>query len=142
MPSSPSASQRSGTLALAHHWHNYSSDLQALYTLLNQQNDYVVADETSAGFLLSQLQQGQIYQIASVIETGQLNLRAFARDPALIRWLSQSLRQLPAELLSSLQSRWRTPLPRYQDTQTLMLSTAELSLDKRASRHLLRCRTR
>lgn len=112
-------------LAASHRWRTYSSDLQALYTLLNQQNDYVVADETSAGFLLSQLQQGQIYQIASAIDAGQLNLRAVARDPALIEWLNQSLRQLPAELMSTLQARWSSSLPRYQDTQTLMLSTGE-----------------
>ncbi|WP_312829002.1 hybrid sensor histidine kinase/response regulator [Pantoea anthophila] len=112
-------------LAARHHWRRYSSDLQALYTLLNQQNDYVVADETSAGFLLSQLQQGQIYQIASHIEAGQLNLRALSRDLALIEWINQSLRQLPAELMNSLQARWSSTLPRYQDTQTLMLSPAE-----------------
>ncbi|MDJ0034467.1 transporter substrate-binding domain-containing protein [Pantoea allii] len=112
-------------LAARHQWRTYGSDLQALYTLLNQQNDYVVADETSAGFLLSQLQQGQIYQIASGIDAGQLNLRAVARDPALIEWLNQSLRQLPAELMSTLQARWSSNLPRYQDTQTLMLSASE-----------------
>jgi len=112
-------------LAARHSFRRYSSDLQALYTLLNQQNDYVVADETSAGFLLSQLQQGQIYQIASHIEAGQLNLRAVARDPQLISWINQSLRQLPAELMNTLQARWSSNLPRYQDTQTLMLSPAE-----------------
>ncbi|WP_205957372.1 ATP-binding protein [Pantoea stewartii] len=112
-------------LAARHHWRTYGSDLQALYTLLNQQNDYVVADETSAGFLLSQLQQGQIYQIASGIDAGQLTLRAVSRDPALIAWLNQSLRQLPAELMSTLQARWSSSLPRYQDTQTLMLSASE-----------------
>lgn len=112
-------------LASRHSWRHYSSDLQALYTLLNQQNDYVVADETSAGFLLSQLQQGQIYQIASHIEAGQLNLRAVARDPQLISWINQSLRQLPAELMNTLQARWSSNLPRYQDTQTLMLSPDE-----------------
>ena len=112
-------------LAARHSFRRYSSDLQALYTLLNQQNDYVVADETSAGFLLSQLQQGQIYQIASHIEAGQLNLRAVARDPQLISWINQSLRQLPAELMNTLQARWSSNLPRYQDTQTLMLSPDE-----------------
>ena len=112
-------------LAARHHWRRYSSDLQALYTLLNQQNDYVVADETSAGFLLSQLQQGQIYQIASRIEAGELSLRAVSRDPQLIAWINQSLRQLPAELMNTLQARWSSILPRYQDTQTLMLSPAE-----------------
>lgn len=108
-----------------HQWRTYGSDLQALYTLLNQQNDYVVADEISAGFLLSQLQQGEIYQIASNRDSGQLNLRAFAYNPATVSWLNQSLRQLPAELMSTLQDRWSTPLPRYQDTQTLMLSASE-----------------
>lgn len=117
--------QLPSALAARHSWQRYSSDLQALYTLLNQQNDYVVADETSAGFLLSQLQQGQIYQIASHIEAGQLNLRAVARDPQLISWINQSLRQLPAELMNTLQARWSSTLPRYQDTQTLMLSPAE-----------------
>jgi len=112
-------------LAARHSWRRYSSDLQAIYTLINQQNDYVVADETSAGFLLSQLQQGQIYQIASHIDAGQLNLRAIARDPGLIAWINQSLRQLPAELMNTLQARWSSSLPRYQDTQTLMLSPAE-----------------
>ncbi|MGD9424146.1 ATP-binding protein [Pantoea sp. NSTU24] len=112
-------------LAARHSWRHYSNDLQALYTLLNQQNDYLVADETSAGFLLSQLQQGQIYQIASHIDAGQLNLRAIARDPQLIGWINQSLRQLPAELMNTLQARWSSSLPRYQDTQTLMLSPTE-----------------
>lgn len=112
-------------LAARHSWRHYSNDLQALYTLLNQQNDYLVADETSAGFLLSQLQQGQIYQIASHIDAGQLNLRAIARDPLLISWINQSLRQLPAELMNTLQARWSSSLPRYQDTQTLMLSPTE-----------------
>ncbi|MGJ0126074.1 ATP-binding protein [Pantoea sp. RHCKP32] len=112
-------------LAARHSWRHYSSDLQAIYTLINQQNDYVVADETSAGFLLSQLQQGQIYQIASHIDAGQLNLRAIARDPQLIDWINQSLRQLPAELMNTLQARWSSSLPRYQDTQTLMLSPTE-----------------
>lgn len=117
--------QLPAAVAQKHHWRTYSNDLQALSTLLNQQNDYVVADEISASFLLSQLQQGEIYQIASDLDVGQLTLRAYARDPALIGWLNQSLRQLPAELVTSLQSRWGAPLPRYQDTQTLMLSAAE-----------------
>ncbi|WP_239952655.1 ATP-binding protein [Pantoea sp. Z09] len=112
-------------VAQKHRWRTYSNDLQALSTLLNQQNDYVVADEISASFLLSQLQQGEIYQIASDLDVGQLTLRAFARDAALIDWLNQSLRQLPAELVTNLQSRWGAPLPRYQDTQTLMLSATE-----------------
>ena len=117
--------QLPAAVAAKHRWRTYSNDLQALSTLLNQQNDYVVADEISASFLLSQLQQGEIYQIASDLDVGQLTLRAFARDEALINWLNQSLRQLPAELVTNLQSRWGAPLPRYQDTQTLMLSAAE-----------------
>lgn len=117
--------QLPAAVAEKHRWRTYSNDLQALSTLLNQQNDYVVADEISASFLLSQLQQGEIYQIASDQDVGQLTLRAFARDAALINWLNGSLRQLPAELVTYLQSRWGAPLPRYQDTQTLMLSAAE-----------------
>ena len=112
-------------VAQKHRWRTYSNDLQALSTLLNGQNDYVVADEISASFLLSQLQQGEIYQIASDLDVGQLTLRAFARDATLVDWLNQSLRQLPAELVTNLQSRWGASLPRYQDTQTLMLSAAE-----------------
>lgn len=112
-------------LMTRHRWREYGSDLQALYTLLNQQNDYVVADETSASFLLSQLQQGQIYQLASGIETGQLTLRAVAKNRELIDWLNQSLRQLPVELVNTIQGRWISPLPRYQDTQTLALTTME-----------------
>jgi len=117
--------QLPATVAQKHRWRTYNNDLQAISTLLNQQNDYVVADEISASFLLSQLQQGEIYQIASQLDVGQLTLRAFGRDAALIDWINQSLRQLPAELATSLQSRWGAPLPRYQDTQTLMLSAAE-----------------
>lgn len=112
-------------LIARHRWREYGSDLQALYTLLNQQNDYVVADETSASFLLSQLQQGQVYQLASGIETGELTLRAVAQNRALLDWLNQSLRQLPVELLNTIQGRWSSPLPRYQDTQTLALTAME-----------------
>lgn len=109
----------------AHRWYGLPGDLQALYALLNQQSDYLVADETSAGFLLSQLQQGQIYQITADPGAGDLTLRAMARDPALIQWLNQQLRLLPAEFSNRVQQRWSPPLLRYQDTQTLMLSAAE-----------------
>lgn len=109
----------------AHRWYGLPGDLQALYALLNQQSDYLVADETSAGFLLSQLQQGQIYQITADPGAGDLTLRALARDPALIQWLNQQLRLLPAEFSNRVQQRWSPPLLRYQDTQTLMLSAPE-----------------
>ncbi|MDI9220959.1 transporter substrate-binding domain-containing protein [Pantoea sp. EA-12] len=109
----------------SHRWHSLPGDLQALYALLNQQSDYLVADEASAGFLLSQLQQGQIYQITADPGAGELSLRAFARDPALIQWLNTQLRLLPAEFSNRVQQRWSPPLLRYQDTQTLMLTAAE-----------------
>ncbi|ERK18315.1 Virulence sensor protein bvgS precursor [Pantoea sp. AS-PWVM4] len=109
----------------AHRWFALPGDLQALYALLNQQSDYLVADQTSAGFLLSQLQQGQIYQITADPGAGDLTLRAMARDPALIQWLNQQLRLLPAEFSNRVQQRWSPPLLRYQDTQTLMLSAPE-----------------
>ena len=108
-----------------HRWETYSSDLQALYTLLNQQNDYVVADETSAGFLLSQLQQGQIYQIASPIDPGELSLYAVTAQAALRDVLNQAIRQLPLEIVNGIQSRWSAQLPRYQDTNTLHLTALE-----------------
>ena len=108
-----------------HRWHSLPGDLQALYALLNQQSDYLVADETSAGFLLNQLQQGQIYQITADPGAGELSLRALARDPTLIHWLNTQLRLLPAEFSNRVQQRWSPPLLRYQDTQTLMLSAAE-----------------
>lgn len=109
----------------SHRWHSLPGDLQALYALLNQQSDYLVADEASAGFLLSQLQQGQIYQITADPNAGELSLRALARDPALIEWLNTQLRLLPAEFSNRVQQRWSPPLLRYQDTQTLMLTAVE-----------------
>lgn len=108
-----------------HRWHTLPGDLQALYALLNQQSDYLVADEASAGFLLGQLQQGQIYQITADPGAGELTLRALARDAALIHWLNSQLRLLPAEFSSRVQQRWSPPLLRYQDTQTLMFSASE-----------------
>lgn len=108
-----------------HRWHSLPGDLQALYALLNQQSDYLVADEASAGFLLGQLQQGQIYQITADPGAGELTLRALARDASLIHWLNSQLRLLPAEFSSRVQQRWSPPLLRYQDTQTLMLTASE-----------------
>ncbi|PJZ05040.1 sensor histidine kinase BvgS [Pantoea rodasii] len=109
----------------SHRWRSLPGDLQALYALLNQQSDYLVADEASAGFLLNQLQQGQIYQITADPGAGELSLRALARDPTLVHWLNSQLRLLPAEFSNRVQQRWSPPLLRYQDTQTLMLSAAE-----------------
>ncbi|MCL9646348.1 ATP-binding protein [Pantoea eucrina] len=111
-------------LAARHRWHPLAGNLQALYALLNQQSDYLVADEASAGFLLSQLQQGEIYQITADPDA-VLTLRTIARDPALTTWIDAQLRLLPAEFSRQVAQRWSPPLPRYQDTQTLMLSPAE-----------------
>ncbi|MGD8164198.1 ATP-binding protein [Pantoea sp. FN0307] len=108
-----------------HRWETYSSDLQALYTLFNRQNDYVVADETSAGFLLSQLQQGEIYQIASTLEPGELSLYAVTPQVALRDALNQAIRQLPVEVINGIQGRWSMQLPRYSDTNTLHLTAME-----------------
>jgi len=113
------------TFVRSHQWHRLPGDLQAMYALLNQQSDYLVADEASAGFLLSQLQQGQIYQITADPGAGELSLRALARDPTLIHWLNTQLRLLPAEFSNRVQQRWSPPLLRYQDTQTLMLTRDE-----------------
>jgi two-component system sensor histidine kinase EvgS len=113
--------------ARQHRWQTYGSDLQALYTLFNQQNDYVVADETSAGFLLGQLQQGQIYQIASSLTPGELSLYAITPQAALRDALNQAIRQLPLEVINTIQGRWSMSLPRYSDTNTLQLTTMEKS---------------
>lgn len=110
-----------------HRWESYDSDLQALYSLFNQQNDYVVADETSAGFLLSQLQQGQIYQIASSLDPGELSLYAVTPNAALRDALDQAMRQLPLEVVNGIQGRWSMQLPRYSDTNTLHLTALEKS---------------
>lgn len=114
-----------GSFARKHRWQPLDSDLQALYTLLNQQSDYVVADETSAGFLLNQLQQGQIYQLESALEPGQLNLQAVTRDAALAAALDSILRQLPMDVVNEIQGRWNSQLPRYFDTNTAHLTSME-----------------
>lgn len=111
--------------AQKHRWNVVDNDLQALYALINNQSDYVVADETSAGFLLSQLQQGQIYQLASPLEPGELHLQAVAADPALTGFLDNAIRQLPMDVVNGIQGRWSTSLPRYQDTNTAHLSPME-----------------
>lgn len=111
--------------ARQHRWLIRDNDLQALYMLLNQQADYVVADETSAGFLLSQLQQGQIYQLASSPDAGMLSLQAVGRDLRLIRCLDEALRALPVEVVNGIQERWSSQLPRYQDSNTASLTAME-----------------
>lgn len=113
--------------AKRHRWQVVDNDLQALYALLNNQSDYVVADETSAGFLLSQLQQGQIYQLASPLEPGELKLQAITTSPTLTAQLDSAIRQLPMEVVNGIQGRWSSQLPRYQDTNTAHLSPMERS---------------
>lgn len=110
-----------------HHWQVVDSDLQALSGLLNQHSDYVVADETSAGFLLGQLQQGEIYQLASPLDPGTLQLRAMTRDPLLTQRLDSAIRQLPMEVVNGIQGRWSSALPRYQDSNTARLTPMERS---------------
>lgn len=113
--------------ARQHHWQVVDNDLQALYALLNNKSDYVVADETSAGFLLNQLQQGQIYQLASPLDPGELRLQAITTQPALTDRLDMAIRQLPMEVINGIQGRWSSQLPRYQDTNTAHLTPMERS---------------
>ncbi len=113
--------------AQRHHFQVVENDLQALYALLNNQSDYVIADETSAGFLLSQLQQGQIYQLASPLHPGALHLQAVTTSPALTQQIDTAIRQLPMEVVNGIQGRWSSQLPRYQDTFTAHLSPMERS---------------
>ncbi|WP_433977562.1 hypothetical protein [Erwinia sp. E_sp_B01_9] len=110
-----------------HHWQVVDNDLQALYALLDNRSDYVVADETSAGFLLSQLQQGQIYQLASPLNPGELRLQAMTADPQLTHQLDSAIRQLPMDVVNGIQGRWSSQLPRYQDTNTAHLTPMEQS---------------
>lgn len=113
--------------ARKHHWQVLPSDLQALSTLLNQHSDYVVADETSAGFLLGQLQQGEVYQLASPLDPGVLQLVAVTADAALTQQLDNAIRQLPMEVVNGIQGRWSSALPRYQDSNTAHLTPMERS---------------
>nr|WP_241488273.1 transporter substrate-binding domain-containing protein [Winslowiella iniecta] len=117
--------QVNADFARQHQFQILDSDLQALYTLLNQQTDYVVADETSAGFLLNQLQQGQIYQLESPMEPGQLNLQAVSNNSTLVAALDSTLRQLPMDVVNEIQGRWNSQLPRYFDTNTARLTQLE-----------------
>ncbi|WP_259152639.1 ATP-binding protein [Erwinia rhapontici] len=110
-----------------HRWQIVDSDVQALSGLLNQHSDYVVADETSAGFLLGQLQQGEIYQLASPLDPGMLQIRAVTRSPALTQQLDDAIRQLPMEVVNGIQARWSSALPRYQDSNTARLTPMERS---------------
>ncbi len=113
--------------AQQHRWQIVDSDVQALSGLLNQHSDYVVADETSAGFLLGQLQQGEIYQLASPLDPGVLQIRAMTRSPALTQQLDSAIRQLPMEVVNGIQGRWSSALPRYQDSNTARLTPMERS---------------
>lgn len=110
-----------------HRWQIVDSDVQALSGLLNQHSDYVVADETSAGFLLGQLQQGEIYQLASPLDPGVLQIRAVTRSPALTQQLDDAIHQLPMEVVNGIQARWSSALPRYQDSNTARLTPLERS---------------
>lgn len=113
--------------ARQHQWRIVDSDLQALSGLLNQHSDYVVANETSAGFLLGQLQQGEIYQLSSALNPGVIQLQAVSGDPALTRLLDNAIHQLPMEVVNGIQGRWSSALPRYQDSNTARLTPMERS---------------
>lgn len=115
------------TFVQQHRWEIVDSDVQALSGLLNQHSDYVVADETSAGFLLGQLQQGEIYQLASPLDPGVLQIRAMTRSPVLTQQLDSAIRQLPMEVVNGIQGRWSSALPRYQDSNTARLTPMERS---------------
>lgn len=115
------------TFVQQHRWQIVDSDVQALSGLLNQHSDYVIADETSAGFLLGQLQQGEIYQLASPLDPGVLQITAMTRSPALTQQLDSAIRQLPMEVVNGIQGRWSSALPRYQDSNTARLTPMERS---------------
>lgn len=93
------------------HVNLFDSNLQAVYSLLNGTNDYFIADETSASFIIDQLQLGQIYQIESAIKLGNLSLVFSSSHKSLIEILDQVISNLPMETVNIIQNRWSKKFP-------------------------------
>ncbi|AKA39660.1 ATP-binding protein [Yersinia ruckeri] len=107
------------------HVNLFDSNLQAVYSLLNGTNDYFIADETSASFIIDQLQLGQIYQIESAIKLGNLSLVFSSSHKSLIEILDQVISNLPMETVNIIQNRWSKKIPSYRDTGNADLSPLE-----------------
>lgn len=118
--------QSGGALqAVASQIQRYDNNLQAVYSLLNGSSDYFIADEASASFIIDQLQLGQLYQIESNENLGNLSFVFAAADPRLIDTLDTAIADAPMELMNALQSRWSKKIPSYLDTGNADLTAME-----------------
>ncbi|MBL1188696.1 histidine kinase, partial [Escherichia coli] len=86
------------------HVQRYDNNLQAVYALLNGSSDYFIADEASASFIIDQRQLGQLYQIESTLNLGNLSFVFAAANPALIETLNVAIADTPMELMNAIQS--------------------------------------
>lgn len=111
--------------AVASQIQRYDNNLQAVYSLLNGSSDYFIADEASASFIIDQLQLGQLYQIESNENLGNLSFVFAAADPRLIDTLDTAIADAPMELMNALQSRWSKKIPSYLDTGNADLTAME-----------------
>lgn len=113
--------------AVSSHVQRYDNNLQAVYALLNGSSDYFIADEASASFIIDQLQLGQLYQIESTINLGNLSFVFAAANPALIDTLNVAIADAPMELMNAIQGRWSKKIPSYLDTGNADLTQMEKS---------------
>lgn len=109
------------------HVQRYDNNLQAVYALLNGSSDYFIADEASASFIIDQLQLGQLYQIESTLNLGNLSFVFAAANPALIETVNVAIADTPMELMNAIQSRWSKKIPSYLDTGNADLTQMEKS---------------
>ncbi|MBS0974523.1 DUF4381 family protein [Serratia rubidaea] len=105
----------------------YDNNFQAVYALLNGSDDYFIADEASASFIIDQLQLGQLYQVESSVNLGALSFVFASNDARLIAMLNNAIAETPMELMNSLQSRWSNKIPSYLDTGNADLTPMEKS---------------
>lgn len=110
---------------LSQHIQSFDNNLQAIYSLLNGKSDYMIVDEASASFIIDQLQLGQIYQVETALNFGNLSFIFASRDQPLLTMLNQTLSGTPMEVMNQLQGRWNKPIPSYLDTGNAALTPME-----------------
>ncbi|MGG4622762.1 ATP-binding protein [Serratia odorifera] len=111
--------------AVTSHLQRYENNLQAVYALLNGSSDYFIADEASASFILDQLQLGQLYQIESSVNLGNLSFVFAAANRSLITTLNTAIANTPMELMNTIQRRWSKKIPSYLDSGNADLTQME-----------------
>ena len=110
---------------LTHSIQSFDSNLQAIYSLLNGKSDYLIADEASASFIIDQLQLGQIYQVETALNFGDLSFIFASQNTKLLNVLNQAIGATPVEVMNQLQGRWNKPIPSYLDTGNAALTPME-----------------